>query len=234
MKRYAVSLLFFALLFSFACERSLQESRDIAKTWPPETKEGEKTEVAKDLLAKNYYIILDSSGSMGERECGEGSTKSEVSKKAFAEFLRSFPRKRTWGLLIFDKDGVRERVPLATIIGIKCSPRPTWCSPANGTPLFDAVAAGLSAMEKQAIVQLGYGEYHLIIVTDGMANPGQEPDAVVNHILNNTPIVIHTIGFCIKANHPLNQPGRTSYRTAKDPQELIKGLKAVVAESEKF
>jgi hypothetical protein len=235
MKRYTVPVLLITLLFSISCEsQPAGQPSTWSKTWPPETKEGEKTAVARDLLAKNYYIILDSSGSMGERECGDGSTKSEVSKKAFAEFLKVVPAKANVGLLIFDKDGVRERAPLGTNNRSEILAQANMALPGNGTPLFDAVAAGLSAMEQQAIVQLGYGEYHLVVVTDGMANPGQEPDSVVNHIISDTPIVLHTIGFCIKENHPLNQPGRTSYRTAKDPQELIKGLKAVVAESEKF
>ena len=154
---------------------------------------------------------------MGERECGEGSTKSQVSKKAFAEFLKVVPAKANVGLLVFDKDGVRERAPLGTNNRDKILAEVNMVQPGNGTPLFDAVAAGLPAMEKQAILQLGYGEYHLVIVTDGMANPGQEPDKVVNHILNNTPIVIHTIGFCINENHPLNQPGRTKLPDGQRP-----------------
>jgi uncharacterized protein with von Willebrand factor type A (vWA) domain len=235
MNRYAASLLFFILLLSLGCEtKPTRQPLAFSGIWPPEIKEGEKVEVARDLLVKNYYVILDSSGSMGDHECGEGSTKSQVSKKAFAEFLSVIPSQANVGLLVFDRDGVRERAPLGTKNRDRILAEVNVMEPGDGTPLYDAVAVGLSAIEKQARLQLGYGEYHMVIVTDGMANPGQEPDEVVNHILKNTPIMIHTIGFCINENHPLNQPGRTSYRTAKDSQELIKGLKAVLAESEKF
>ncbi|MEK6698989.1 MAG: vWA domain-containing protein [Nitrospirota bacterium] len=236
MNRFVLSLMFLAFLLPFGCEtkQSSKLPLIISSTWPPEIKEGEKVEVAKDLLAKNYYVILDSSGSMGDRECAEGSTKSAVSKRAFVEFVDVVPARANLGLLVFDKDGVREIAPLGTKNRDRIIAEVNAVQPGDGTPLHDAVVTALSAIEKQAKAQLGYGEYHLVIVTDGMANPGQEPNDAVNYILNNTPIMIHTIGFCIDPNHPLNQPGRTSYRTAKDPQELIKGLKAVVAESEKF
>lgn len=236
MNRFVLSLMFLLFLLPLGCETKQSSKLPvlISSTWPPEIKEGEKVEIAKDLLAKNYYVILDSSGSMGDGECTEGSTKSVVSKRAFAEFVDVVPARANLGLLAFDKDGVREIVPLGTKNRERMILEVNAVQPGDGTPLRDAIAAGFSAIERQAKVQLGYGEYHLVIVTDGQANPGQEPNDVVNYILKNTPVMIHTIGFCIDPNHPLNQPGRTSYRTAKDPQELIKGLKAVVAESEKF
>ena len=236
MRRYVLPLMFLLVLLPCGCEtrQSASQPTLISRTWPPEIKEGEKVDIAKDLLAKNYYVILDSSGSMSEANCAEGSTKSAVSKKAFAEFLNVVPPQANLGLLVFDKEGVRERTPLGTKNRDRILAEVNAVEPGNGTPLRDAIVTGFSTIEKQAKVQLGYGEYHLIIVTDGQANPGQEPNDVVNQILENTPVMIHTIGFCIDTAHPLNQPGRTDYRTAKDPQELIKGLKSVVAESEKF
>jgi Ca-activated chloride channel family protein len=236
MHRYVLSLMLLLVLLPFGCEtrQSANQPTLISSTWPPEIKDGEKVDIAKDLLAKNYYVILDSSGSMSENKCAEGSTKSEVSKRAFAEFLSVVPAQANLGLLVFDKDGVRERAPLGTKNRDRILAEVNAVIPGDGTPLRDAIVVGFAAIEKRAKVQLGYGEYHLIIVTDGQANPGQEPDNVVNQILANTPVMIHTIGFCIDTNHSLNQPGRTNYRSAKDPQELIKGLKAVVAESENF
>lgn len=236
MNRRTVLLTLFALLLSFGCETKRETAEPIAfeGIWPPEVKEEGKTDVAKDLLAKNYYVILDSSGSMGERDCGEGSTKSAVSKKALAEFVSVVPVNANLGLLVFDGAGVQERVPLGTKNRDRITAEASSVAPGNGTPLHDAIASSLLAIEKQARSQLGYGEYHLVIVTDGMASSGQDPGQVVGHILQNTPIMIHTIGFCINENHPLNQPGRTNYRTARNPQELIMGLKAVLAESEKF
>ena len=49
-----------------------------------------------------------------------------------------------------------------------------------------------------------------------------------------TPIVLHTIGFCIDAKHSLNQPGRILYRQANDLEELRRGLQNVLAEAPSF
>ena len=237
MRRSMLPFMFFLAFLPFGCQTqqsSTSMSPVISTAWPPEIREGEKVEIAKNLLAKNFYVILDSSGSMGDSECADGSTKSAVSKQAFTEFVGVVPPEANLGLLVFDRNGPREIVPLGKKNRDRIVAEVNAVQPGNGTPLRDAIAQGFSAIEKQAKVQLGYGEYHLIIVTDGQANPGQEPNEVVNQILAYTPVMIHTIGFCIDTNHPLNQPGRTSYRTAKDPQELLKGLKDVVAESEKF
>ncbi len=236
MNRSVWTLLCLVFLLSVACETSPAPSQppEVSHAWPPPIMEGEKVDVAKDLLAKNYYVILDSSGSMNESRCAAGSTKSAVSKTALAEFVKIVPAKANLGLQVFDASGVRELVPLGPKNRDRIIAEVNAVQPGNGTPLRDAIETGFSAIERQAKVQLGYGEYHLVIITDGQANAGQEPTEVVNRILAYTPVMIHTIGFCINENHPLNQPGRTNYRTAQDPQELIKGLKAVVAESEKF
>ena len=106
--------------------------------------------------------------------------------------------------------------------------------PDQGTPLKTAIAQGYGALEEQAQRQLGYGEYHLVIVTDGAANRGEEPDEVVEQILADSPVVIHTIGFCIGPDHVLNQEGRTIYRAASSTEELRQGLGEVVAEAPRF
>ena len=86
----------------------------------------------------------------------------------------------------------------------------------------------------QGARQLGYGEYHLVVVTDGEASDGQDPTNVVKVILDRSPIVLHTIGFCIGTDHVLNQPGRSYYVAAESPEQLQQGLSAVLAEAPAF
>jgi Ca-activated chloride channel family protein len=47
-------------------------------------------------------------------------------------------------------------------------------------------------------------------------------------------VVVHTVGFCIDEDHVLNQPGRTYYTAASNPDELRQGLQAVLAEAPNF
>ena len=81
---------------------------------------------------------------------------------------------------------------------------------------------------------MGYGEYHLVIVTDGEANDGEDPREAVDALLAKSPVVLHTIGFCIGETHSLNQKGRVFYQSADNPEELRKGLTDVLAEATSF
>ncbi|MCI4625982.1 MAG: VWA domain-containing protein [Candidatus Magnetoovum sp. WYHC-5] len=204
------------------------------KLWPPIPKEGEMGGLSENLLIKNYYVVLDGSGSMQGVGCSGSMTKSEASKKALVTFSESVPADDNLGLAAFDSRGVTERVPLGINNRENFVAKVKATLANSNTPLRDAVMLGYKKLEEQASRQLGYGEYHLVIVTDGVASPGQDPTAIVNHIIDSTPIVIHTIGFCIGAEHALNQAGRTDYKTADSPQELVHGLKGVLAEAEEY
>ncbi|HOP65078.1 MAG TPA: hypothetical protein PK906_16995, partial [Spirochaetota bacterium] len=81
---------------------------------------------------------------------------------------------------------------------------------------------------------MGYGEYSLIILTDGQATDGNKMKYAVDRILEDTPIAIHTIGLKIGAGHALNQPGKIYYKAAENLKELSKGLESVLAETEDF
>ena len=106
--------------------------------------------------------------------------------------------------------------------------------PSGGTPLKNAIQQAYQRLTEQARQQLGYGEYHLVVVTDGEATTGEEPDRVVAEMLAYSPVVLHTIGFCISDRHSLNQPGKIVYKAAKDVAGLKQGLASVLAEAEDF
>lgn len=202
--------------------------------WPTPLRSGETNDVAEILTKKNYYVILDGSGSMAENKCSGSVTKEVVAKDAIVDFSKKVSAEDNLGLLIFDSTGTSERTPLGT------NNRDQFIealhnSKADGnTPLRSAIRKGVSNLGVQARRQLGYGEYHLIIVTDGEASENEEPNKVVNFVLGHTPIIIHTIGFCIGNKHSLNQQGKTFYRAADDKQSLTEGLGNVLAESEEF
>ena len=97
-----------------------------------------------------------------------------------------------------------------------------------------AAEAGYKALTEQAKKQLGYGEYHLVIVTDGEASSNEDPESAVRQILRDSPVQIHTIGFCIGEGHSLNIPGQTYYAAAGSPEELDAGLAQVLAEADDY
>lgn len=200
-------------------------------TWP----ELDGIEIlASNLLANNFYIVFDGSGSMAGNQCTDGRSKMDEAKFAVSQFLNRIPADANVGLFVFDMDGISERAPLGQ------NPRPSLVKIINasraggGTPLSAGIEQGYRALTTQAKRQLGYGQYNLVVVTDGEASPGFDPERVVGQVLQNSPVILHTIGFCISGSHSLNQKGKTFYKAANDPKSLVRGLSEVLAEVPDF
>jgi Ca-activated chloride channel homolog len=217
---------------SVAPAAAAQAAKRMTPAWPPSG--GESGAVSADLFAKNYYVVLDGSGSMGERGCSGAQSKMEAAKAALAVFAGSLPAQANLGLQVFDARGVREWLPLGTRNREQFTRLVNEVRANAGTPLREAVSLAYAKLLAQGAKQLGYGEYHLVIVTDGVADQGQDPTAIVNKMLNESPVVVQTIGFCIGAEHSLNQAGRTIYRAAENAAELGQGLADVLAEAPQF
>jgi Ca-activated chloride channel homolog len=210
-------------------------TRPLTPAWPAAAQaKTEGASVSGDLFARNYYVVLDASGSMTERGCSGDLTKIDAARNALAAFAESLPADANLGLQVFDARGVREQIPLAAGNRARFKTVLAAVRAGGGTPLQAAITQAYARLEAQGSRQLGYGEYHLVVVTDGEASDGQDPTAAVKFILDRSPVVLHTIGFCIGTKHSLNQPGRTIYRAADDPAQLRQSLSAVLAEAPRF
>ncbi len=196
-----------------------------SEEWPPGIGNIEVA-LEEDQLKRNYYVIFDGSGSMR-------GDKIQIAKQAFKEFVDLVPPDANLGLIVFDAKNASERVPLGSnrkaildeIDNVRAG---------GGTPLGPAAEFGYQMLTAQALKQLGYGEYNLVIVTDGEASDEGKLKRSVDMILKKSPIIIHTIGFRIKGGHTLNQPGRIFYRSAESYEDLRRGLEEVLAEAEDF
>lgn len=184
-------------------------------------------------MRRNYYVVFDASGSMTETRCSAPERKITVAKRALAEFAGKLPQEANFGLSVFDGGGIRELMPLGALDRAAVAARIEPIDAGGATPLNEAIRRAAAALTEQGRRQFGYGEFHLVVVTDGEASDGS-PHAVVESLLVTSPIVLHTIGFCMGTNHSLNQPGKVVYRPADNPQELARGLADVLAESPSF
>jgi hypothetical protein len=215
--------------------RAPAAARPLKPNWPPMAAgQADKVSGSKNLFAQNYYVVLDASGSMKESGCSGGKPKIDVARSALADFAARVPADANLGLQVFDDDGIRERMALG--VGNRDQFRQALQNvrASGGTPLNISIRQGYQKLTEQAMKQFGYGEYHLVIVTDGEASTGYEPGPVVDQIIRDSPVVLHTIGFCIGTNHSLNQPGRVLYRAADNPEQLKQGLGDVLAEAPVF
>lgn len=183
------------------------------------------------LTRRNFLIVLDGSGSMRETHCSGNIPKITAAKRAIAAFATKLQTEDNLGLCAFDSQGVTERAPLSLNRNAFTAALQAVRSDSS-TPLGTAVALGYSRLQRQAQRQLGYGEYYLIVVTDGEADSGNDPGPIVNKIVSQSPVVISTIGFCIGEGHSLNRPGLTLYHDATNLEQLNQGLESVLAESD--
>jgi hypothetical protein len=202
------------------------------QTWPPLRDGATPASPSSDI---NYYIVFDGSGSMTSSECGNGMSKRDAAVQAVRVFIDAAPATANIGLAAFDNSGISERVPLGVGNRDALTDALQRIRAGSGTPLNSGIRIGYSKLTDQARAQLGYGEYHLVVVTDGKPAPSSEdPTPIVREILHDSPVVLHTIGFCIDSNHVLNQQGLTYYASATSPQELQASLQAVLAEAPSF
>lgn len=189
-----------------------------------------ETALAQDWLARNYMLVFDGSGSMSGRRCSGGRPMIDVAREAVIDWLALLPAGAWVGMVAFHSQGWTEvplsldRNPLIQAIN--------QIKPGRSTPLTRAFGDAFRELTRQGQRQLGYGEYTLVVVTDGFADYPDRLARRVDQILGISPVLIHTIGFCIGPEHSLNQPGRTIYKAADNPDDLRRGLQEVLAESD--
>lgn len=189
-------------------------------------------------LTRNFYFVFDGSGSMGDppnNTCvGDQrfSTKVEGAKWAIKEFVSKVPVDVNLGLYVFDDNGEREVVPLGSGNHQKFLREVERIDAGDGTPLGPAVQFATNKLVEQYKKQLGYGEYRLVVVTDGQAdNMSVATSAYLNSIKHSIPI--YAIGLCIGDSHPLRQYA-LSYRAADSAEDLRRGLEQTLAELPSF
>lgn len=180
-----------------------------------------------DVVRKNYYIVFDGSGSMA-------GNRYRVAAAATVEFVKMLDDNVAIGMNAFDRNGTSERVSISTNNKSQVINAVNDLNINGGTPLNRAVVMAYNQLRYQALRQRGYGEYHIIIVTDGEANHGEDPRNSVATIVGTSPVQVHTIGFKLDHRHSLNQPGITNYYPADDYDGIMRGFSSILAESETF
>ena len=190
---------------------------------------------AETSLARNFYFIFDGSGSMENEPRGACSgdqrsdSKLEGAQWAVKEFLAKVPEDVHLGLYVFDRD-VRQEV-----VALGAGNRDQFLAAVNriraggGTPLAPAIELGTDRLVEQYKRQLGYGEYRLVVVTDGRAD--KIPEAARYAARFGMPI--YAIGLCIEDDHPLRRYA-VSYRAADSFDDLAQGLEETLAELPTF
>jgi Ca-activated chloride channel homolog len=177
--------------------------------------------------ALNIYVVFDGSRSMNDR-C-DGKSKIEGAKDALRTFMGQVPNDVNMGLYVFDSRGDREVVPLGTGSRGQYFTAIENINDGGGTPLAEAIRHGTNSLVAQYKRQLGYGEYRLVVITDGQADSLES--AALYAARYGWPI--YTIGLCLKGDHELKRYSVT-YTAANDYAALQQGLQDTLGELDNF
>jgi Ca-activated chloride channel homolog len=192
---------------------------------------------AEAALTRNFYFIFDGSGSMGgalDKQCTGDKrfkTRLEGARWAVEQFMPHMPPGVNVGLWVFDSRGNSERVPLGPNKREPFLAEILKTTAGGNTPLTEAIEQGINRLVRQREQQLGYGEFRLIVVTDGQATGRPIPQAVTYAREHRIPI--YTIGLCIGQDHELRKYA-VSYRAADSVEALKRGLEETLAETNVF
>ena len=185
-----------------------------------------------DIHKDNIVVILDASGSMQDKFSGDRTkSKMEAAKAALQEVLSKIPDDTQIGLLVFSganiqNDWVYPLGPKDTqkLIAAIHLPRPS-----GNTPLGKYIRIGANRLLDQREKQYNYGNYRLLVVTDGEASDADKVKHYTPEILNRQ-IRIDVIGVDMKTDHMLAKVV-DSYRKADNPGELVAAVSQILAET---
>ncbi len=178
---------------------------------------------------KVVVIVLDDSGSMNKAMAGN-EPKMVVAKRAINRVIETLPPNTQLGILLMNGASSAKGwlVPLGPLDVVEASRKVEATVADGGTPLGASMKRGLDELLKLR-EQRPYGDYRLLVVTDGEASDADILQRNLPSIVSRG-IVLDVIGVDMKADHSLAKRSH-SYRRANDAQSFEKALKEVFAES---
>lgn len=187
---------------------------------------------ADDIHKDNIVVILDASGSMQEKFSGDQTkSKMEAAKAALLEVLSKVPEDTHIGLLVFSGANIQSEwvYPLGPKDPQRLTAAIQLPQPSGNTPLGRYIRIGANRLLEQREKQYSYGNYRLLVVTDGEASDAEKVKYYTPEILNRQ-IRVDVIGVDMQTDHMLAKVV-DSYRKADNPGELIAAVSQILAET---
>ncbi len=157
--------------------------------------------------------------------------KIEAAKRALLQVLEQVPDNAQVGVLALNSrvaDGSPWIIPLGPVNRNAVRQAIARIGAAGGTPLGAAMKEAADALLAQREKQL-YGDYRLLIVTDGEAQDEYLVDQYLPEILRRQ-ITVDVIGVAMAQNHSL-ATRVDRYRRADDPASLRTAIQESLAET---
>lgn len=184
--------------------------------------------------AEHVLILLDASGSMTAQMEGPDParmiTRMEAAKQAISKVVDGLKGEVRIGLLVFSsRDGKEWAYPVGPLDKERFRAGLMAVQADGGTPLGEYIEKAANALlaERQALK--GYGDYRLVVVTDGEAEDPERMDAAATGLLSRG-ISLDVVGVQMDEAHALSAKAH-SYREAGDMASLEKAIRALLAET---
>ena len=181
--------------------------------------------------ALHVAVVLDDSGSMLDPMPGSRDNKMSVAKGALREVFEALPPGARVGVFALNSPGPAGGYEL---LGIEPHASAEVAGVLDGlqaggnTPLGERLAEAAAALAAERTARK-YGDYRLLIVTDGEASDPDRLAAAVPRALG-AGLTVDVIGVAMAGDHTL-ATAVDRYRRADDPAALRAALEEVLAES---
>lgn len=183
---------------------------------------------------QNVIVVLDDSGSMRQQMRTDDGRISRIqaAKNALSKVVQGLPDDAQLGILLLNNSnngrGNTWLVPLGPLSATVVLPKIAQIRADGGTPLGSQMKIGADALLDLRQKQI-YGDYRLLVITDGEASDANLLEAYLPDILSRG-FSVDVIGVDMAAKHSL--AGRAhSYRRADDARSFEKALQEIFAES---
>jgi uncharacterized protein YegL len=176
----------------------------------------------------HVVVVLDDSGSMGDRMQRQTRvSKMSAAKTALISVLESLPTDAKVGIVRLNSSPAWV-VPLGPVEPESTRSAITDIAAQGGTPLGKCMKIGADALLEARQAE-HYGNYRLLIVTDGEATDARLVERYLPDILSRG-LIVDVIGVDMSEQHSLATQVH-SYRRADDPKMLATAVREVFAET---
>lgn len=179
--------------------------------------------------AEHVVILLDASMSM-TTDMTPDQTRMDAAKAAIGRVVEGLPDGVPLGLVAFTTEGRTEWFhPMGPLDKARFREGLAAIEPGGGTPLGAYIEVAANALLKARKASEGFGEYRLIVVTDGEAEDPDRMEAAAQALLARG-IVLDVVGVQMETDHSLARMAQ-SYRNADDAGALERAVSALLAET---
>jgi hypothetical protein len=179
---------------------------------------------------QSVVIVLDDSGSMNTY-MASGSSRLEVAKQSLGAVISSLPDDTRLGIVLLNGNTWEPDnwfVPFGKLDKPIVDAKLKGLSCGGGTPLAGAMKAGADALLAVRGKER-FGNYKLLVVTDGEADDKGTVDMYVTDIMSRG-IILDAIGLDMTKSHSLATQVH-SYKDANNPEQLVHAISATFAET---